>query len=90
MEKSPTTLRLYFLGLFSGSSMILYKNVKKRPILVENAWNKGCLQPCKKGAIDKETPLDIFNMQMLSKKNLYKNVSDFTLFSQNLGLFSGL
>ena len=44
----------------------------------------------KKGQLILKTPLDIFNMQMLSKKNLYKNVSDFTLFSQNLGLFSGL
>ena len=35
----------------------------------------------KKGAIDIETPLDIFNMQMLRKKSFYKNVSDLTSFS---------
>ena len=41
-----------------------------------------------KGAIDIETHLDIFNMQMLKKKSLYKSVSDLTSFSQDLGLFS--
>ena len=40
LKKSCINSRLYFLRLFSGSSMILYKKVlrKKSPLTSENAW----------------------------------------------------
>ena len=63
-------MRLYFLGLFSGYSIILYKKVPRKKTLyslkcmgtkdVNNHGNKG---------LTSKTPLAILNMQMQRKKS---------------------
>ena len=68
LKKSPTILTLYFLGLFFGSSVILYKKVpEKKSSYRKMHRNKGCLQPWKKRDLILKTPLAIFNMHNMLK-----------------------
>ena len=72
-KKSPTTFSLYFLGLFFWFDFIQKRPRKKSPILVQKARNiyqwMFTINHAKIGAIDTETRLDIFNIQMLRKKS---------------------
>ena len=71
--------------------MIYTKKVPGKQVLLYSRkciGNKGCLQPCKKGAIDiKNTRMAILKIQMRKKSFFHENLLDLTSFSQVLGFF---
>ena len=66
------SLRLYFLGLFSGFSMISYKNIPgKSTIIAEYAWE----QHPKRGAVDIEKRPLLYSKYRCMEKSLFTKTS---------------
>ena len=74
-------MALFSKDFFSGSCMILLKNVpEKFPIIVENAWEQRLFTTMQKeGQLILKTPMIVFKIQMRRKKVFfYENVLDLT------------
>ena len=75
------------MGLFSGSSIILYKNVPGK----KSYYSRKCMgtkDVYNHALTTLKTPMAIFKIQMHREKGIfYEKVFDLTSFSQGLGLF---
>ena len=72
LKKNPTILRL-----FSGSSMILYKNVPGySPLIIENAWEQRIFKTWKKGqhSICKRIEVQFFFFKRLKHDLIYLRI----------------